>query len=257
MRKPPSSFTSLFLIMLLLTGTIPTLTSLSLIDTEAFSDKKEREQHIEENDYQKKYKQHDFEKYLSHQYEIYKEYTDYYDDLLNSVENPKKKSSTLSENINWNLDDKKLDQVTTDNNDKRKYVLEYDGKQSMATDDNKIDSSSDKSEKKNYKDIKILKCSNSNINAYEVEDPRDVETILNQVIISQQYDDDDKQNDLQINNNNNNNNNNKEIQEYNIGKETKVIFICDNKNQKNIITSLPDEDSNMINSLPDEGILLP
>src|SRR5688572_27229803 len=120
MRKTPSSYTSLFLIMLLLTGIFSTLTSLSLIDTEAFPDKKELEQHIEENDYQKKYKQHDFEKYLSHQYAFYKEYTDYYDDLLNSVENSKNKPVTLSENINRNFDEKKSDQFTTDNNnDKR------------------------------------------------------------------------------------------------------------------------------------------
>ncbi|HEX2409473.1 MAG TPA: hypothetical protein VHJ38_19890, partial [Nitrososphaeraceae archaeon] len=200
-------------------------------------------------DYQKKYKQHDFEKYLSHQYAFYKEYTDYYDDLLNSVENSKKKPFTLSENINSNSDEKKSDQFNTNNNnDKREYILEYEGKQSMATDDQKIYSSLDKSEKKNYKDIKILECSNSNINAYEVEHSSDVETILNKVIFSQNGE--DKQNNLQINNN-------KEIQEYNIGKETKVIFICDNKNQ-NISpnTSLPDEDSNIKTSVPDEGIIL-
>ena len=104
MRKTPSSFTRIFLIMLLITGVIPTLTSISLIDAEAFSEKTGSNQNIE-NDYQKMYKQRDFEKYLSHQYEFYKEYTEYYDDLLNSIENEKNPSSITNENVKENDDD--------------------------------------------------------------------------------------------------------------------------------------------------------
>ena len=40
MRKTPTSFTSIFLIILLIIGVIPTLTSIPLIDTEAFAEKK-------------------------------------------------------------------------------------------------------------------------------------------------------------------------------------------------------------------------
>ena len=41
------------------------------------------------------YKQDDFEKYLSDQYETYKEYTQYYGDLLYNVENPEKNTHSF------------------------------------------------------------------------------------------------------------------------------------------------------------------
>ena len=92
MRKTPTSFTSIFLSLLLIIGAIPTLTSIPLIDTEeAFAEKKVLDLDLEqdhEKNYQQMYKKADFEKYLSNQYETYKEYTQYYGDLLYSVENP-------------------------------------------------------------------------------------------------------------------------------------------------------------------------
>ena len=93
MRKTPGSFTRSFLIMLLLTGVIPTLTSIPLIDTDAFAENIELDLTLEqdqEKNYQQNYKKLDFEKYLSNQYEYYKDYTQYYGDLLYSVENPEK-----------------------------------------------------------------------------------------------------------------------------------------------------------------------
>ena len=249
MRKTPSSFTSIFLIILLITGVIPSLTSISLMDAEASSEKKGSEQHIE-NDYQKMYKQRDFEKYLSHQYEFYKEFTEYYDDLLNSIENEKNPSSITNENVKENDDDdddKKSKQSNNDDDDaKAKFTLEYDWKKDIATDKIYSSSAEDKSEKKKYKNIKIIECSNLNINAYEVEDFSDVETLLNKAIISQN---DDNQNELQLKNN-------KETKEYNIGTETKIIFVCNNENQDISSNNSPNESNDIISSLPDEGIML-
>lgn len=249
MRKTPSSFTRIFLIMLLITGVIPTLTSISLIDAEAFSEKTGLKQNIE-NDYQKMYKQRDFEKYLSHQYEFYKEYTEYYDDLLNGMENENKPSSITNENFKENNDDdddKKSKQSNTDDDDaKDEFTLKSDWKKKDFAAD-KIYSSSDKSEKKKYKSVQIIECSNLNINAYEVEDFSDVETLLNKAPIFQN---DDNQNELQLKNN-------KEAKEYNIGSDTKIIFICNNENQNFSPNNSPNDSNDIISSLPDEGIMLP
>ena len=135
-----------------------------------------------------------------------------------------------------------------------------------------MDSSSDKSEKKKtYKFIKIIECSNLNINQYDVEDlsdvekiinakeaqdSRDVEKILNQVRssennINNDYEDDDdnhvKESHIK--------NNKAGHQEYNIGSETKIIFLCNNDNLN--MDSTNDGNDMMINSLPSEGLMLP
>src|SRR5918993_417434 len=171
MRKTPGPFTSIFLMMLLLTGIIPTLTSIpSIIDIEAFAEEKFKEQ----------------------------------DD------NRKQKDSD------------------------RDYNDDANGKSS-----DEKDSLSDKSEKKKtYKFIKIIECSNLNINQYDVEDlsdvekiinakeakdSRDVEKILNQVRSSENnnHDDDDYNNVKESHIKNNKAGH----QEYNIGSETKIIFL--------------------------------
>ena len=110
MRKTPTSFTSIFLSLLLIIGAIPTLASIPLIDTEAFAEKNGLDLDLEqdhEKNYQQMYKKADFEKYLSDQYETYKEYTQYYGDLLYSVENPEKIPFFSDEIVKEIIDDNK------------------------------------------------------------------------------------------------------------------------------------------------------
>ena len=118
--------------------------------------------------------------------------------------------------------------------------------------------SSDKSEKKTYKNIKIIECLNHNINAYDVEDfsdvvkfinakevkdSRDLKKMLNEATFSENKNDDFNQEESEIKND-------KEAQEYNIGSETKIIFICKSEN-------LDIKPTEIIKSLPSEGIMLP
>jgi hypothetical protein len=264
MRKTPGPYTSIFLIMLLLTGILPTLTSIPLIiDIEAFAEKKELKEDSDKDDkkdYQQRYKHYDFEKYLSHQYEVYKEYTQYYGDLLYNVENSDKNHHDpffADENFIEQDDDRKEKQSDRDHDD-------ANGKSS-----DEKDSLSDKSEKKKtYKFIKIIECSNLNINQYDVEDLSDVEKIINAKEAKDSRDVEKILNQVRSSENNNNNdddynhvkeshikNNKAGHQEYNIGSETKIIFLCNNDNLN--MDSTNNGNDMMRNSLPSEGIMLP
>ena len=274
MRKTsPSSFTRVFLITLLLTGaaTIPTLTSLPLVGTEAFAEKKgftNNPEKDDKNNYQEMYKQYDFEKYLSNQYEVHKEYTQYYEDLLYNAENPQKYPFFTDENVKEQDDNKKQkhfdreDDDDDDFNGKSSTFESNDGKD-IATKD-KSDEEEEEEEKKTYKNIQIVECSNLNLNNYEVENYREVEKIinakeaqdsslveeiLNKVTVSEN-DDDDSNNQVESHKENSN-----APQEYNIGSETKLIFLCTNDNINREPTN--DDGNDMIRSLPDEGIMLP
>ena len=266
MRKTPGPFTSIFLMMLLLTGIIPTLTSIpSIIDIEAFAEKKglkEDSDKDDKKDYQERYKHYDFEKYLSNQYKVYKEYAQYYGDLLYNVEN-----SDKNNHHPFFADEKFKEQ---DDNRKQKHSdRDYNDDANGKSSDEK-DSLSDKSEKKKtYKFIKIIECSNLNINQYDVEDlsdvekiinakeakdSRDVEKILNQVRSSENnnHDDDDDYNHVKESHIKNNKAGH---QEYNLGSETKIIFLCNNDNLN--MDSTNDGNDMIRNSLPSEGIMLP
>ena len=249
MRKDtPSSFTSVFLITLLLTGaaSIPNLTSLPLVDTEAFAEKKGLTNNIEKDDknnYQEMYKQYDFKKYLSHQYEVYKEYTQYYEDLLYNAENPQKYPFLTDENVKEQDDNKKQKHSDRDDDDddfngKPSTFESNDGKD-ITTKDKSEEEEEEEEEKKTYKNIQIIECSNLNLNNYEVEnysevekiinakeaqDSSLVEEILNKVTVSEN-DDDDSDNQVESHKENSN-----APQEYNIGSETKLIFLCTNDN---------------------------
>ncbi|HZB17257.1 MAG TPA: hypothetical protein VE445_08830 [Nitrososphaeraceae archaeon] len=267
MRKTPGPFTSIFLMMLLLTGIIPTLTSIpSIIDIEAFAEKKglkEDSDKDDKKDYQERYKHYDFEKYLSNQYKVYREYAQYYGDLLYNVEN-----SDKNHHYPFFADEKFKEQ--DDDNRKQKHSdRDYNDDANDKSSDEK-DSLSDKSEKKKtYKFIKIIECSNLNINQYDVEDlsdvekiinakeakdSRDVEKILNQVRSSENnnHDDDDDYNNVKESHIKNNKAGH---QEYNIGSETKIIFLCNNDNLN--MDSTNDGNDMIRNSLPSEGIMLP
>ena len=294
MRKPtPSSFTRVFLITLLLTGA-SIATSLPLVDTDAFVEKKGLKHNIEKDDkknYQEMYKKYDFEKYLSNEYEVYKEYTKYYEDLLYNAENPEKDPFFKHKNIIEQDDDRKQkhsDNRDGDDNDDyndangKSSTFESNDGRDIATKDKIY--TSDKSEvakeeeeeeeeyeeyeeeKKTYKNIKIIECSNLNLNNYDVENYSDVEKILNakeardwslvkeilnKETISENNDDDDDA-DNQVGSHKENSN---APQEYNIGSETKLIFLCTNDNLNRQPTN--DDGNDMIRSLPDEGIMLP
>jgi hypothetical protein len=255
MLKTPSSSscTSGFLIMLLLTGVIPTLTSISLIDTEGFPEKQGLKQNSENDDYQDMYKQRDFEKYLSQQYEVHKEYTDYYDFLLNGNDNSEENPSIITDEDFKEIEDDDNDKTEKkqsnnnihndddDDDGKDKFPFGSDWKKDdIATDETDSSSSDKRDEENSYKNIKVIECSSLNINAYEVADMNELDSLLNKATMAG-------------NENNQMKNNNKETQEYNLGSETKIIFICNNEN-KNVS---PSNDYDMINLLPNQGIILP
>ena len=288
---PPPFFTSVFLITLLLTGVISTLTSISFGDTEAFVDKKESKLNTEEedkNNYQEKYKQYDFEKYLSNQYEIYKEYAQYYGNLLYIAENPQKNTffthgevkepddNRQQKHSDRDDDDDDNDDDNDDNdnhaNGKSSFVESNNEKNDIVTKENVIHtldkSEEEEKEKKTYKNIKIIECSNLNLNNYDVQNYTDVEKILNakeakdwsvvQEILNKvtfsennKHDDADDVDENQVESHIKNS---KEPHQYNIGSETKIIFICTNDNLNMEPTNA---DNNLIRSLPDEGIILP
>ena len=288
---PPPFFTSVFLITLLLTGVISTLTSISFGDTEAFVDKKESKLNTEEedkNNYQEKYKQYDFEKYLSNQYEIYKEYAQYYGNLLYIAENPQKNTFFTHGDVkepddnrqqkHSDRDDDDDDDDDNDDNDNhangKSSFVESNNEQNDIVTKEKVIYTLDKSEeeekeKKTYKNIKIIECSNLNLNNYDVQNYTDVEKILNakeakdwsvvqeilnKVTFSENNKHDDADDDVDENQVESHIKNSKEPQQYNIGSETKIIFICTNDNLNMEPTNA---DNNLIRSLPDEGIILP
>ncbi len=275
MRKTPGPLTSIFLIMLLLTGIIPTLTSIPLIiDKEAFAEKKglkEDSDKDDKKDYQQRYKHYDFEKYLSHQYEVYKEYTQYYEDLLYNAQNPQKYLFITDENVKEQDDNKKQKPSDRDDDDdfngKPSTFESDDGKDITTKDKSEEEEEEEEEEKKTYKNIKIIECSNLNLNNYDVENYSDIEKILNakeakdwsvvkeilnKETISENNDDDydaDNHKESHIKSSN-------APQEYNIGSETKLIFLCTNDNINRQPTN-DDDGNDMTRSLPDEGIMLP
>jgi hypothetical protein len=284
MRKTtPSSFTRVFLITLLLTGA-SIATSLPLGETEAFVEKKGLKHNIEKDakkNYQEMYKKYDFEKYLSNQYEIYKEYTQYYEDLLYDAENPEKNQFFKHKNVIGQDDDRKQKHSDRDGDDNDDYndangksstFESNDGmdlvtKDKIYTSDKSEEEEEEEEEKKTYKNIKIIECSNLNLNNYDVENYSDIEKILNakeakdwsvvkeilnKETISENNDDDydaDNHKESHIKSSN-------APQEYNIGSETKLIFLCTNDNINRQPTN-DDDGNDMTRSLPDEGIMLP
>jgi hypothetical protein len=278
MRKTtPSSFTRVFLITLLLTGA-SIASSLPLIYTEAFAEKKGLKHDLENDDkknYQDKYKQYDFEKYLSNQYEVYKGYAQYYEDLLYNAENPQKHPYLTHENVKEQDDNQKQKHSERDRDgDDNHRDDDANGKSSSLESTMKdiatkykiyksYKSEEEVKEKKTYKNIKIIECSNLNLNNYDVKNYNDVEKILNakeakdwsvvKEILNKETtfeNNDDAYNHMESHKENSN-----APQEYNIGSETKIIFLCTNENLNREPTN--DNGNDMIRSLPDEGIMLP
>ena len=241
-----TSFASIiFISFIIITGAIISI-GVSLTETKAFSDKTAQKQINEKDEaqknYQQMYKQYDFAKYLNYYYTYSKEYNENYDShngVDNSEINPFAKAF---HNFN-DKEDKKQQQSNRHTDDfKVKDRLELDRKDIVV---NKKDSS-DKNDKQTYKNVKIIECRNFNINAYELEDLKSVETLLSKPSVVENEDGNQQGKD-------HSSEKSKEAKEYNIGSNTKVIFICNNERYN----LSPLNSNNVIHSIPSDGIIVP
>ena len=267
MRTTSFSSTMLLIMTIILSGAVITIT-VSLTDTLAFSDKIDQKPIQQKDDnnnnnnnnqknYQQLYKQYDFEKYLNYHYMYIPQYYDNRDS--NSNDDTSKKNPFAAAAIDNNFNDKKdnkkqLEQQSNSEKgeDKSEYILELKDKKDFA-DHKKY--SSDKDDKKTYKNIKIIECKNFNINAYEIEDLKSIETLLTKPPTfennNDEYNDDDSVGNQHVKSHNEKNS--KEAKEYDINSNTKVIFICNNENHE----LRPINSNNLTQPLTNDGILLP
>src|SRR5215204_956418 len=259
-----TSFSTMLLIMtIILYGAVITI-AVSLTDTLAFSDKidqkpiQQKDNNNNQKNYQQLYKQYDFEKYLNYHYMYIPQYNDNRDSNSNddtSKKNPFAAAAIDNNNFNDKKDNnKQLEQQSNSEKDENKaeYILELKDRNHFA-DHKKY--SSDKDDKTTYKNIKIIECKNFNINAYEIEDLKSIETLLTKPTTFENNDDDDDDDDSVGNQQvkSHNGKNSKEAKEYDINSNTKVIFICNNENHE----LRPINSNNLTQSLTNDGILLP
>jgi hypothetical protein len=261
--RTPSFFTLLLLTSIILIGAIITI-AVSLTDTLAISDKidqkqiqqKDDDDDVNKKNYQQMYKQYDFEKYLNYHYTYIPEYNEKHDSNSDddiSEKNPFATASLYNDFKDYE-DNKKQQQQQQFNREKDdakgKYILELDDRKDFS-DDKKYSSNKNKDDKKTYKNIKIIECRNFNINAYEVEDLKSIATLLNKPTT---IENDDYANGKQQEKSHNEKNS-KEVKEYDINSNTKVIFICNNDNHD----LRPINSGNNLTPQPltNDGILLP
>ncbi len=255
------SFTNLILLTaVIITGAIISIT-VSLTDTKAFSDKPDEKQ-IKETDnemlinYQQMYKQYDFAKYLNYYYTYTnKEYTEN-DDSNNGAENSEINpfaATTFDNKLNEKDDNTKKQphqhqqqQSNRGNEDAEKIDTIKSDRKDFA-DEKKYSLDKNDNDKKQSKNIKIIECRNFNINAYEVEDLKSIETLQNKPTTFEN--DGGNQQDKSHNENNRRG----EANQYDINSNTKVIFICTNENHD----LRPFNSNNFIPPLTNEGIIIP
>jgi len=248
MRRIPSA-AMIFITFIIITGVIISI-DISLTETEAFSDNPDLKQIKEKGDgkinYQQMYKQYDFAKYLNHYYTYSNKDSKNYDST-DDIENSEVNSfSITSHNLNYkDGDNKKQQKLSNRHNDDSKVtkILELDRKNMV---EDKTDSSDKKMDKQEYKNVKIIECRNFNINAYELDDLQSVETLLSNQ--SNFENDEVNQQGKGLSSEKS-----KEAREYNIGSNTKVIFICNNERY-----NLSPLNSNTFrDSLTSDGIIVP
>ena len=164
----------------------------------------------------------------------------------------RKKIHSLKQRIHNNVNDKDdnkkqepQQQSSRDNKDETKaeYILELDGKENFV-DDKKY--STDNINKKAYKNIKIIECRNFNINAYEIQDLKSIETLLNKPNTIENENSGNQQGKSQENTSN-------EVKVYDINSNNKVIFICNNENHD----LYPINSNKLTKPLTNDGIILP
>jgi hypothetical protein len=257
-----TSFSTMLLILtIILSGAVITI-SISLTDTLATSDNIDQKQIQQKDDtnnnnqknYQQLYKQYDFEKYLNYHYTFIPQYYEDDDSKNNgadiSEKNPFALAAAIDNDFKNKEDNKKqLQQQSTTrekDRDKSEYILELEDRKD-STDHKKY--SSDKNDKKTYKNIKIIECRNFNINAYEVEDLKSIATLLNKPTT---FENDDYANGNQQEKSHNEKNS-REVKEYDINSNTKVIFVCNNENHD----LRPINSNNLTQPLSNGGLLLP
>ena len=256
-----TSFSTLFLILtIILSGAVITI-SISLTDTFATSDnidqkqiqKKDDTNNNNQKNYQQLYKQYDFEKYLNYHYTFIPQYNEDHDSNNGadiSEKNPFAPAAIDNDFKNKEDNKKQLQQQSTTrekDRDKSEYILELEDRKD-STDHKKY--SSDKNDKKTYKNIKIIECRNFNINAYEVEDLKSIGTILNKPTTFEN-DGDDETSNQQLKSHDQKNT--RESKEYDINSNTKVIFVCNNENHD----LRPINSNNLTQPLSNGGLLLP
>ena len=248
MRRIPFA-AMIFITFIIITGVIISI-DISLTETEAFSDNPDLKQINEKDEgkinYQQMYKQYDFAKYLNHYYTYSKEDNKNYDSP-EGVENSEVNSfSITSNNLNdKDGDNKKQQKQSNRHNDDSKVtkILELDRKNMV---EDKTDSSDKKREKQTYKNVKIIDCRNFNINAYELDDLQSVETLLTN---PSNFENDE----VTQQGKGHSSEKSKEAREYNIGSNTKVIFICNNERYN----LSPLNSNNFRDSLSSDGIIVP
>ena len=248
MRRIP--FAAMFFItFIIITGVIISI-DISLVEIEAISDNPDLKQIKEKDDskinYQQMYKQYDFAKYFNHYYTYSKEDSKKYDSP-DGVENSKVNTfSITSNNLNDNDgDNKKQEKQSNRHNDDSKVtkILELDRKNMV---EDKTDSSDKKMGKQTYKNVKIIECRNFNINAYELDDLQSVETLLSNPNTF-------KNDEVNQQGKGHSSEKSNDAHEYNIGSDTKVIFICNNERY-----NLSPLNSNIFgDSLSSDGIIVP
>ncbi len=249
MRRIP--FAAMFFITFIIITAVIISIGTSLTEIEAFSDNPDLKQIKEKADgkinYQQLYKQYDFAKYLNHYYTYSKEDGKNYESP-DGIENSKVNSfSITSNNLNDRDGDNKKQQQKQSNrhNDDSKVtkILELDRKNMV---EDKTDSSDKKRDKQTFKNVKIIECRNFNINAYELDDLQSVETLLSNPDIFEN-------DDVNQQGKGHSSEKSKEAREYNIGSNTKVIFICNNEKYN----LSPLNSNNFGDSLSSDGIIVP
>ena len=258
-----TSFSTLLLILtIILSGAVITI-SISLTDILATSDNIDQKQIQQKDDtnnnnqknYQQLYKQYDFEKYLNYHYTFIPQYNEDDDSKNNGADISEKNPFALAAAIDHDFKNKEdnknqLKQQSTireKDRDKSEYILELEDRKD-STDHKKY--SSDKNDKKTYKNIKIIECRNFNINAYEVEDLKNIGSLQNKPTTFGN-EGDDQTNNQQLKSHDQKNT--RESKEYDINSNTKVIFIC--ANEKHDLR--PINSNNLTQPLSNDGLLLP
>ena len=258
-----TSFSTMLLILtIILSGAVITI-SISLTDILATSDNIDQKQIQQKDDtnnnnqknYQQLYKQYDFEKYLNYHYTFIPQYNEDDDSKNNGADISEKNPFALAAAIDHDFKNKEdnknqLKQQSTireKDRDKSEYILELEDRKD-STDHKKY--SSDKNDKKTYKNIKIIECRNFNINAYEVEDLKNIGSLLNKPTTFGN-EGDDQTNNQQLKSHDQKNT--RESKEYDINSNTKVIFVCANENHD----LRPINSNNLTQPLSNDGLLLP
>ena len=226
---------------IIITGAIISI-AVSLTDTKAFADIPDEKQ-IKKTDnemlinYQQMYKQYDFAKYLNYYYTYTnKEYTEN-DDSNNGAEN-----SGINPFAAATFDNK-----FDEKDDKPKEQQQQQSNRGNEDDEKKYSSNKKNDNDKNqFTNIKIIECRNLKINAYEVEDLKSIENLINKPTSFENDIDGNQQGESQMENN-------RQTQEFNTGSNTKIIFICNNESYN----LSPVNSNHVTNPIPNSGVIIP